>query len=64
MGETAQFDPFPGVSGVANLIALLAEENEKLRRLAALLTSQLEVMRGTIEEEAQPTSMMRVSALQ
>ena len=64
--ETAQLHPFPGGSdhGLANSIALLIEENEKLRRLAALLTSQLEVMRGTIEEEAQPTSMMRVSALQ
>jgi hypothetical protein len=44
--ETAQLHPFPDRSSVANSIALLIEENEKLRRLAALLTSQLEVMRG------------------
>jgi hypothetical protein len=63
--ETAQLHPFPGRSdqGVANSIALLIEENEKLHRLAALLTSQLEVMRGSSKEEAQPTSMRRVSAL-
>jgi hypothetical protein len=62
--EAAQLHPFPGGSdyGVANSIALLIEENEKLRRLAALLTSQLEVMRGSTKEEAQPTSMRRVSA--
>jgi hypothetical protein len=64
IGETAQSHPFPGGSGVANLIALLTEENEKLRHLAALLTSQLEVIRGSINEEDQPTSMRRVSALQ
>jgi hypothetical protein len=64
IGETAQLHPFPDGSGVANLIALLTEENEKLRRLAALLTQQLEVIRGSIKEEAQPTSMGRVSALQ
>jgi hypothetical protein len=63
IGETAQLHPFPGGSGVANLIALLTEENEKLRRLAALLRSQVEVMRGSIEEEDQPTSMRRVSTL-
>ena len=63
IGETAQLHPFPGGGGVANLIALLTEENEKLRRLAALLTSQVEVMRGSIKEEDQPTSMRRVSAL-
>jgi hypothetical protein len=44
-------------------IAQLIEENEKLRRLAALLTSQLEVMRGSIKEDDQPTSMRRLSAL-
>jgi hypothetical protein len=43
---TAQLHTFPGGSGVANLIALLTEENEKLGRLAALLTSQLELMRA------------------
>jgi hypothetical protein len=64
IGKTAQLHPFPGGSGVANLIALLTEENEKLRRLAALLTSQLEVERGLIKEEDQPTSMIRVSVLQ
>ena len=63
IGETAQLHPFPGGSGVANLIALLTEENEKLRSLAALLRSQVEVMRGSIEEEDQPTSMRRVSTL-
>jgi len=59
--ETAQLHPFPGGSdyGVANSIALLIEENEKLRRLAALLTSQLEVMRGSSKE---PISMRQVSA--
>jgi hypothetical protein len=62
--ETAQLHPFSGGSDhrVANSIALLIEENQKLRRLAALLTSQLEVMRGSSKEEAQPTSMRRVSA--
>jgi hypothetical protein len=62
--ETAHLHPFPGGSdyGVANSIALLIEENEKLRRLAALLTSQLEVMRGSSQEEDQPISMGRVSA--
>ena len=61
--ETAQLHPFPGGSdhGLANSIALLIEENEKLRRLAALLTSQLEVMRGSIKGDAQLTSMRRVS---
>ena len=63
ISQTAQLHPFPDGSGVANLIALLTEENEQLRRLAALLTSQLEVMRGSIKEEDQPTSMRRVSAL-
>jgi hypothetical protein len=63
IGESAQLHPFPSGSGVENLIALLTEENEKLRRLAALLTSQVEVMRGSIKEEDQPTSMRRVSAL-
>jgi hypothetical protein len=63
MAETAQLHPFSGSDhGVANSIALLIEENEKLRRLAALLTSQLEVMRESSKEEAQPTSMRRVSA--
>ena len=63
--ETARLHTFPGGGdhGVANSIALLIEENEKLRRLAARLTSQLEVMRGSSKEEAQPTSMRRVSAL-
>jgi hypothetical protein len=61
IGETAQLHPFPG--GVANSIARLTEENEKLGRLAALLTSQLEVMRGSIKEKDQPTSMRRVSSL-
>ena len=62
--ETAQLNPFSGGSdnGIANSIALLIEENEKLRRLAALLTSELEMMRGPIKEEAQPTSMRRVLA--
>jgi len=49
-------------NGIADSIALLIEENEKLRRLAALLTSELEMMRGPIKEEAQPTSMRRVLA--
>jgi hypothetical protein len=53
--ETTQLHSFPGRSGLANSIALLIEENEKLRALAALLTSELEVMRGSIKEEAQPT---------
>ena len=63
--ETAQLHPFPGASdyGVANSIALLIEENEKLRRLAALLSSQLEVMREAIKEEDRPTSLRRLSAL-
>ena len=63
IGETAQLHPFPGRSGLANSIALLVEENENLRRLAALLTSELEVMRRSIEEEDQPTSMRRMSVL-
>jgi hypothetical protein len=47
--EIARLHTFPGGSdhGVANSIAHLIEENEKLRRLAALLISQLEVMRGS-----------------
>jgi hypothetical protein len=61
--ETAQLHPFPGRSGLANSIALLIEENEKLRALAALLTSELEVMRGSTEEEAEPTAIRRVSVL-
>ena len=48
---------------LADSIAQLIEENEKLRRVAALLTSQIEVMRGSIKEEDQPTSMRRVSTL-
>jgi hypothetical protein len=63
IGETAQLHPFPGRSGLANSIALLTAENEKLRALAALLTSELEMMRGSIEEEAEPTAMRRVSVL-
>jgi hypothetical protein len=57
-GETARLHTFPSGSdhGVANSIALLIEENDKLRRLAARLTSQLEVMRGSIKEEARPTT--------
>jgi hypothetical protein len=62
-GEAAQLHSFPGGSDVANLIARLTDENERLRHLAALLTSQVEVMRGSIEEEDQPTSMRRVSTL-
>jgi hypothetical protein len=63
-GETARLHTFPGRSGIADSIAHLIEENEKLRRLEALLTSQLEViMRGSIKEEDQPTSMGRLSAL-
>jgi hypothetical protein len=60
--ETARLHTFPGgdVHGVANSIARLSEENEKLRRLAALLTSQLEVMRASTKEEAQPTTMRRL----
>jgi hypothetical protein len=61
-GETARLQTFPSGSdpGVANSIALLIEENDKLRRLAARLTSQLEVMRGSIKEEARPTTTRRV----
>jgi hypothetical protein len=60
VGETAQLHP--GESDLADSIALLIEENEKLRRLAAHLTSKLEMMRGSIKEEAHPTSMRRVLA--
>jgi hypothetical protein len=61
--ETARLHTFPGRSGIADSIAQLIEENEKLRRLAALLSSQLEVMREAIKEEDRPTSLRRLSAL-
>jgi hypothetical protein len=63
LSTTAETARFPDRSGMADSIAQLIEENEKLRRLAALLTSELEVMRGSIKEDDQPTSMRRLSAL-
>jgi hypothetical protein len=58
-GKIARLHTISSQSSVANSIARLIEENEKLRGLAALLTLQLEVMRGSTKEEDQPTAIRR-----